>query len=116
MLTCGYGGRLTRLFSSVNHFDQVVKSKKHSLEPFQFMTMPELQDNLKQISLLQDAPDDFIESLAEQLFPELSREYEEVAAKLFQTTVTSSMHSKRKTVAEFQVRVCFAQRIKDPAC
>ena len=79
------------------------------------MTMPELQDNLKQISLLQDAPDDFIESLAEQLFPELSREYEEVAAKLFQMTVTSSMHSKRKTVAEFQVRVRFAQGIIDQA-
>ena len=79
------------------------------------MTMPELQDNLKQISLLQDAPDDFIESLAEQLFPELSREYEEVAAKLFQTTVTSSMHSKRKTVAEFQVRVRFPQGKIDQA-
>jgi hypothetical protein len=39
-----------------------------------------------------------------QIFPELSREYEEVAAQLYQSAVTSTMQTKRKTLAEFQVR------------
>ena len=35
---------------------------------------------------------------------DLSREYEELAAQLYQSAVTSSMQSKRKTLAEFQVK------------
>ncbi len=34
---------------------------------------------------------------------DLSREYEELAAQLYQSAVTSSMQSKRKTLGEFQV-------------
>ena len=69
------------------------------------MTIPELQEHLRQISILQDAPEDFLEALADQMFPELSREYEEVASQLFQSAVTSSMHGKKKNLAEFQVQL-----------
>ena len=69
------------------------------------MTLSELRENLKQISLLQEAPEEFCEALADDLFPDLCRQYEEVAAQLFQSAVTSTMQSKRKTLAEFQVHI-----------
>ena len=69
------------------------------------MTLSELRENLKQISLLQEAPEEFSEALADDLFPDLCRQYEEVAAQLFQSAVTSTMQSKRKTLAEFQVHI-----------
>jgi histone H3/H4 len=43
--------------------------------------------------------------LAALLLPDLSRDYEETASQLFQSAVTSTMHSKRKTLSELQVPI-----------
>lgn len=50
-----------------------VEQKNISFISLQFMSLSELSDSLKQISVLQDAPAELFDALAVELYPDLTR-------------------------------------------
>jgi len=57
---------------------------------------------LKDVSVLQDCPEEFVEALGSHLYPTLTKMYLGAAEELHRSSVSSSIQKKRKTHAEFQ--------------
>ena len=71
-------------------------------DALKFMDMDDISVALRDVSILQDCADEFVECLAQHLHPSLNSMYLEIASELHRSTVTSSMQKKRKTHVEFQ--------------
>ena len=71
----------------------------------EFMDVKELSDKLTTVTSLQDATEELCEELAKHFLPNLNRQFDEEMKNLYQSTMTASMHNKRRNFQEFQDKI-----------
>ena len=78
------------------------KSEKATNNALMFMTVGEVEEALRNISVLQDACDELFEAIAIQIHPTLSKLYNETVSDVYRSSLTASLQKKKKSHVEFQ--------------
>ncbi|XP_055950269.1 E3 UFM1-protein ligase 1-like [Argiope bruennichi] len=82
-------------------YEEEVSVKTASLE-LDFISTDEMQDHLRKIECLKEAPDELVSILIDELHKPLTKKYREVAKNLYDATIASTGSSRRKQHSDYQ--------------
>ena len=81
------------------------KASKNKPKELEFKTLRQLEDSLKESSLLSDFPEEMFEEVSEMLLEQLNRKYKEIARDKFHASLANSLQNKKRTQGELTDKI-----------